>query len=335
MNKKAISSSFRRTFLVATASLAMTFGSWSGGAYAADAYPTQPIRLIVPFVSGGVTDAAARIVAERLGQRLGKTVIVENRPGAGGNIGTAEVARATPDGYTLLLAYDGTLVINPNVYTKVPFDTLKDFASIGKIGDALLVVLVNPKLPIHNFNELMAQAKQSKEGLFYGTAGNGSTPHLAGTMLNQRTGIPLQAVPYKGGSAAVVDVAGGVLPMTIASVASAMPFVQGKQVRAIAMTSLQRAPSLPDVPTLDEQGVKDYVFNSWVGLMAPAGTPQTVIDRLNTELQAVLSDNDTKERLVNLGVVTTPGTPEDFYKEIEHDLQKNKAIATAANMKLD
>lgn len=324
----------RRAFLMAAASLAVAF-SGLPAAHAAEDYPNKAIRLVVPFVSGGVTDSAARIVAEGLGQRLGQTIIVENRPGAGGNIGTAEVARATPDGYTLLLAYDGTLVINPNVYSKVPFDTLKDFTSIGKIGDALLVVLVNPKLPVHNFKDLLAEAKKTKEGLFYGTAGNGSTPHLAGTMLSQRADIPLNPVPYKGGSAAVVDVAGGVLPMTIASVASAMPFVQGKQVRPIAMTSLQRAPSLPDVATLDEQGVKDYVFNSWVGLVAPAGTPAPIVTRLNTELQAVLNDASTKDRLMALGVVTTPGQPQDFYKQMEHDLKKNKEIVQAANLKLD
>lgn len=326
--------SMRRAVLMATASLAVTISGMSA-VHAQSDYPRKPVRLVVPFVSGGVTDSAARIVAERLGQRLGKSVIVENRPGAGGNIGTAEVARAAPDGYTLLLAYDGTLAINPNVYSKVPFDTLKDFTSVGKIGDALLVILVNPKLPIHNFDDLMAEAKKSKEGLFYGTAGNGSTPHLAGTMLSLKTGIPMHPVPYKGGSAAVVDVAGGVLPMTISSVAGAMPFVQGKQVRPIAMTSLERAPSLPDVPTLDEQGVKDYVFNSWVGLVAPAGTPQPIIERLNTELQAVLNDPDTKARLINLGVVTTPGEPEAFAKEMERDLQKNKEIAQATNLKLD
>ncbi|MVW70925.1 tripartite tricarboxylate transporter substrate binding protein [Bordetella sp. 15P40C-2] len=319
---------------MAAASLAVAFSGVSAVHAQAD-YPSKPIRLVVPFVGGGVTDAAARIVAERLGQRLGKAVIVENRPGAGGNIGTAEVARATPDGYTLLLAYDGTLVINPNVYTQVPFDTLKDFTSVGKIGDALLVILVNPKLPIHNFADLMAEAKKTKEGIFYGTAGNGSTPHLAGTMLSLKAGIPMNPVPYKGGSAAVVDVAGGVLPMTISSVAGAMPFVQGKQARPIAMTSLQRAPSMPDVPTLDEQGVKGYEFNSWVGLVAPAGTPEPIINRLNTELQAVLNDNETKERLMNLGVVTTPGKPEAFTKEMERDLQKNKEIAQAANLKLD
>lgn len=327
----------RRALFAAAASLAIALAGASSvrAADEADGYPKQPIRLVVPFVGGGVTDSAARIVAEKLSQRLGKQVIVENRPGAGGNIGTAEVARSAPDGYTLLLAYDGTLVINPNVYEKVPFDTLKDFVSVGKIGDALLVVLVNPKLPVNNFDDLMALAKETSGGLFYGTAGNGSTPHLAGTMLALRTGIPLHAVPYKGGSAAVVDVASGVLPMTIASVASAMPFVEGKQVRAIAATSAERAPSLPDVPTLKEQGVQDYVFNSWVGLAAPAGTPQAIVNRLNAELQAVLKDPAVSERLMGLGVVATPSEPQAFYEEMKRDLQKNKEIAQAANLKLD
>ena len=323
-----------RTLAVGVLSLSTLFG---GAAHAADDYPNRPIRLVVPFVAGGVTDAAARVVAERLGRELGQTVVVENKPGAGGNIGTAGVARANPDGYTLLLAYDGTLAINPNVYdkSKVPFDTLKDFDSVGKIGDALLVIVANPKIEVNSFAELKKYASEQQHEVFFGTAGAGSTPHLAGALLSQHTGIPLSHVAYKGGSAALADVAGGVLPLSYAAVAGAMPFIQGGQVRALAVTSAQRAPSLPDVPTLIEEGVDDFVFNSWVGLMTPAGTPKPVITKLNEALQNVLKQDDVKERLAGLGVVATPGSPESFHEEVARELDRIADIVRTANIKLD
>ena len=304
-------------------------------ARAQPAYPSKPIRLIVPFAVAGVTDTTARLVADKLGQQLGQQVVVENKPGAAGNIGTQAVASAEPDGYTLLLAYDGTLVINPSVYAKVPFDTLKDFAPIGKIGDAILIIVINPKLPATNFAELLALAKATPGGLSYGSAGTGSTPHLAGEMLHQRTGIALTHIPYKGGGAALTDTVGGVLPMVYTAVAGAAPFIKSQQVRPIAVSSAQRAPSLPDVPTLIEAGVKDFEFNSWMGLMAPARTPKPVIDRLNQALQAVLRAPEMRERLAGLGVVAMPGTPESFGREVAHDLQKNRNVIKAANIKLD
>ena len=304
-------------------------------AQAQPAFPSKPIRLIVPFAVAGVTDTSARLVADKLSQQLGQQVVVENKPGAAGNIGTQAVATAEPDGYTLLLAYDGTLVINPSVYAKVPFDTLKDFAPIGKIGDAILIIVINPKLPATNFAELLALAKATPGGLSYGSAGTGSTPHLAGEMLHQRTGMPLAHIPYKGGGAALTDTVGGVLPMVDTAVAGAAPFIKSQQVRPIAVSSAQRAPSLPDVPTLIEAGVKDFEFNSWMGLMAPARTPKPVIDRLNQALQAVLRAPEMRERLASLGVVAKPGTPEAFGREVAQDLQKNRNIVKAANIRLD
>ncbi len=322
----------RRGLLAAVCALAI------GGLPAAHAqadYPTKPIRLIVPFATGGVTDTSARIVAEKLSQQLGQQVVVDNRPGAGGNIGTQMVAQAEHDGYTLLLGYDGTLVINPSVYAKVPFDSIKDFTPIGKIGDALLLAAVNPKVPVTNLAELQAYAKSTPGGLSFGSAGTGSTTHLAGEMLRQRTGIPMTHVPYKGGGQALADVVGGTLPMTFAAVAGAMPFVKGGQIRVIAVTSRQRAPSLPDVPTFMEAGLKDFEINSWVGLLAPARTPRPVIDKLNLALQKVLASPDMRERLSALGIVAMPGTPESFGQEIARDLEKNKAVVKAANISID
>ncbi|OZI72326.1 Bug family tripartite tricarboxylate transporter substrate binding protein [Bordetella genomosp. 12] len=298
-------------------------------------YPSRPIRLIVPFATAGVTDTSARIVAEKLGQKLGQQVIVENKPGAAGNIGTQLVAQAEPDGYTLVLGYDGTLVINPNVYAKVPFDSVKDFAPIGKIGDAILLIAANPKIGVNNYSELLTYAKTVPNGLSYGSAGTGSTSHLAGEMLRQRAGVPMTHVPYKGGGQALIDVVGGTLPITFAAVTGAMPFIKGGQIKAIAVTSRQRAPSLPDVPTLNESGLPGFEISSWVGLLAPARTPKPIVDKLSTALKQVMEDPDMRDRLAALGIVATPGSADEFGQEISRDLEKNKSIVKAANIKLD
>ena len=304
-------------------------------AHAQDKYPSRPIRLVVPFATAGVTDTSARIVAEKLSQELGQQVVVDNKPGAAGNIGTQMVANAEPDGYTLLLAYDGTLVINPSVYAKVPFDPVKDFAPIGKIGDAVLIVVVNPKVQATNLAELQSVAKATPGGLSYGSAGTGATTHIAGEMLKQRTGMPLVHVPYKGGGQAMGDVVSGVLPMNFTAVAGAMPFIQSKQLRPIAVASRQRVASLPDVPTFIESGLKDFEINSWVGISAPAKTPQPIITRLNLALNKVLATPEMRERLAKLGIVAQPGTPAAFGQEIVRDLAKNKAIVKAADIRID
>ena len=322
-----------RRKLLASAVVLAAFGL--PAAHAQGQYPTKPIRLIVPFATAGVTDTSARIVAERLSHELGQSVVVDNKPGAGGNIGTQLAAQAEPDGYTLLLGYDGTLVINPNAYAKVPFDPIKDFAPIGKIGDAILLVAANPKLGVNTLAELQSYARNTPGGLSYGSAGTGSTTHLAGEMLHQRTGIPMTHVPYKGGGQALADVVGGTLPFTFAAVAGAMPFVKGNQIKAIAVTSRQRAPSLPDVPTFIESGLKDFEINSWVGLLAPARTPKPVIDRLSTALQKVLNAPEMRDRLSALGIVAMPGTPEAYGREIAQDLDKIRNVVKTSNIRLD
>ena len=304
-------------------------------AHAQGDFPVKPIRLIVPFATGGVTDTSARVVAEKLGQVLGQQVVVDNRPGAAGNIGSQMVAQAEPDGYTLLLGYDGTLVINPLVYAKIPFDPVKDFVPVGKIGDAILIVVVNPKVAATNFAELQTVAKSTAGGLSFGSAGTGSTTHIAGEMLHQRTGMPLTHVPYKGGGQAMGDLVGGTLPMLFTAVAGAMPFIKGNQIRPIAVASRQRAPSLPDVPTFIEAGLKDFEFNSWVSILAPARTPKPVVDKLNQALQKVLTAPEMRERLSMLGIVATPGTSQDHAQEIVRDLEKNKAVVKAAAIRIE
>ena len=316
----------RRLLLAAAAALALP-------AAAQDNFPSKPIRLVVPFVPGGVTDSSGRLIADALGKRLGQQVVVDNKPGASGNIGTAQVVQAAPDGYTLLLAFDGTMVINPHVFAKVPFDTLKDFASVGKIGNAQLILVANMALPVKTLQDVVALSKT--QPLAYGTSGIGGTPHIAGEMLAQRTGARLEHVPYKGGGQAISDGIGGAIPLVYTAVAGAQGHVKAGKLRPIAVSSAQRSSSLPDVPTFAESGVPDFVADSWVGILAPAKTPPAVLAKLNTELNAVLNDPAVRERLAVLGIEPTPGTPEQFRQQMVKDLTAYGPIVKSAGIKLE
>lgn len=305
------------------------------GSAIAQSYPSKPIRLVVPFTPGGVTDTSGRLIAEQLSKRLGQQVIVDNKPGASGNIGTQQVAAAEGDGYTLLLGFDGTLVINPHVFPKTGFDTLKDFAPIGKIGDAVLILVANPSFPSKNLKDLIALSKTQAGGLSYGTSGTGGTPHIAGELLRQRTGANLVHVPYKGGGQALTDVLGGNIPLVYTAIASAIPHVKSGKLLPIAVSSSKRASSLPDVATFIENGVSDFEASSWVALLAPAKTPRAIVTRLNTELNAVLNDPEVRERLNGMGITAAPGTPESFGAELSRDLSKYGPVVKAAGIKAE
>ncbi|MEP7328683.1 MAG: tripartite tricarboxylate transporter substrate binding protein [Betaproteobacteria bacterium] len=307
----------------------------SGAVSAQGTYPDKPIRLIVPFAPGGVTDTSGRLIAEGLSKRLGQQVVVENKPGASGNIGTQMVAAAAPDGYTLVLAFDGTMVINPHVFATVPFDTLKDFAPIGKIGDAILILVAYPAFPGKTLAEVIAISKKDPKGVSYGTSGIGGTPHIAGELLNQRTGANLVHVPYKGGGQAMSDALGGQIPLVYTAVAGAVGHVKSGKLTGIAVSSRQRASSLPDVPTFIEAGVADFEVSSWVGILAPAKTPRPIVDRLNRELNALLASREVIERLSNLGITATPGTPEQFGNQMKADLTKYGEVVKAAGIKAE
>src|SRR5688572_752860 len=244
-------------------------------------YPAKPIRLIVPFAPGGVADNSARVVAEPLGQRLGQQVLVENRAGASGNIGTAQVAQSAPDGYTLLLGFDGTMVINPHVFPKTGFDTLKDFAPVTKLGDATLILVAHPSVPAKTLQEMIQLAKTRP--LPYGTSGTGGTPHLAGEMLKQRTGAQLEHIPYKGGGPAMIDVVGGQIPLVFTAVASAQQYVRSNRVIGLGVPGAKRSTALPEVPTFQESGLAGFDVASWTGIFAPAATPRPVVERLQKE----------------------------------------------------
>lgn len=313
----------------------MTLGLSAVGlstAFAQSDFPNKPIRLVVPFAPGGVTDTSARIVAEHMGKRLGKQMIVDNRPGASGNIGTGQVVRADPDGYTLLLGFDGTMVINPHVFANIPFDTLKDFAPVGKIGDAILIMVAHPSVQANNLNEVIALSKKTPGGLSYGTSGPGSTPHIMGESLNVRTGSNLVHVAYKGGGPAMIDLQGGNIPIVITAVAGALPHIQAGRIKGIGVSSAQRASSLPNLPTFIEQGQKDFILNSWVGILAPQKTPAPIIDKLNATLNEVLRDPEVVERLQKLGVTPMPGTPAQFGAALKADLEEFGKVVKAAKI---
>ena len=298
-------------------------------------YPDKPIRLIVPFAAGGVTDTSGRVIAEALSRRLGQPIVVENKPGASGNIGTQLAVNAPPDGYTLVLGFDGTLVINPHVFANFPFDVTTELAPIGKIGDATLILVAHPSFPPRTLKELIEYSKKQPNGVSYGTSGVGGTPHIAGELLKLRTGANLTHIPYKGGGQAMTDALGGNVPLVYTAVAGALPHLKAGRLVPIAVSSAKRSPSLPDVPTFIESGVPDFESTSWVAVLAPAKTPRAIVEKLNRELNAVLTSPETVEKLATLGIVATPGTPEQLAEQIRTDLAKYGRVVKAANIKAE
>ena len=315
--------------------LALAAGAVFAPLAAGQDFPTRPVRIIVPFAPGGVADNSARVIADKLGQRLGQQVLVENRAGASGNIGSEMVAKAAPDGYTLLLGFDGTLVVNPHTFAKLPFDTVRDFAPVTKLGDAILILVAHPSVPAKSVAELVAYSKTQPGGLAYGSSGTGGTPHLAGEMLRQRTGANLVHVPYKGGGQAIIDVVGGQIPLTYTAIATSQQYVKQGRLKAIATSSEKRSTSLPDVPTFIESGVPDFVVASWTGILAPAGTPKPIVDRLQKEIAAVLADPEVKARYEVLGIEPVGNTPEQFAAQIKADLAKYEKVVKQANIKVE
>ena len=297
-------------------------------------YPNKPIRLIVPFLAGGATDTSGRTVADKMGNRLGQRIVVENRGGAGGNIGADIVAKAPPDGYTLLLALDSTLVLNPYT-TKVPYDTLKDFAPITQLGNVNLVLAAHPSLPVKNIPELIAYSKANPGKLSYSTAGTGSTSHVGAELLKQRTGIDMVHVPYKSGGLAVLDAVGGQVQLTYPALAGANAHIRAGRLVGLGISSKNRVASMPEIPTFIEQGLKDFEVFSWVGLIAPAKTPRAIIERLHKEAIAVMKEPDVLERFGVLGIDPVANTPEEFEAQIKADLARWKGVVERAGIKVD
>ena len=325
----------RRYRLLAGAAFALLACS----SFAQTSWPTKPIKLVVPFPPGGGTDFVARLVAEKLTTQAGWVIVIDNKPGAGGNIGLDAVAKAAPDGYTVGLGQTANLAINPALYAKMPFDPLKDFAPIASLASQPVVLIVNASSPYKTLADVVAASKAKPESLRIGLAGNGTVGHLAGEMLERRADIKILNVPYKGAGPAMTDLLGNQVELNFANTPVAIPQLTGGKVRALAISSPQRLKSVPQlaaVPTVAEQGYPGFDAITWTGLVAPAGTPPAVIERINSEVQKILKRPDVIEKLALEGsTAAAEGTPKQFGDYIRSEHQKWGALIREANIKLD
>ena len=297
--------------IVLALSVTLTAAALASVAAEAQGYPNHPIRMVVPFSPGGTTDTPGRIIAQRLSEALGQPIIVENKPGAGSTIGTDFVAKAKPDGYTLLLT-STTHVLSPHLYKNLPYDPLKDFEPITLVASGPYVLVVNPSLPVKSVRELIALAKAQPGKIDYATSGNGSSQHLVGALFASMAGIQLNHVPYRGSGPATADLIGGQVKVGFPGTPIALPHIKSGRLRALAVTTKTRSPELPDVPTIAESGVPGYEATIWLGLLAPAGTPREIIDRLNSEVSKVLRNPEVQKSVLATGVEATSMTPEEF-----------------------
>ena len=288
-------------------------------AQAPDAYPSRPIRLIIPYAPAGATDIVGRIVAQKLTERLSQQVLVDNRPGAGAIIGTEILAKSAPDGYTMMSA-NIAHGANPYLHKKLPYDTVKDFAPVTLMVVVPMVLIVHPSLPVRSVPEFVALAKSKPGELTYGTAGIGSANHLAMELFKSSTGTNIIHIPYKGGGPAVVDLVAGQITAMFSTIAMAVPYVKGGKLRAYGISSTKRSAALPDVPTVSEAGISGAELNEWQGILVPAGTPRTAIDILHRETAAVLGIADVRERIAGLGADVAASTPAQFAEHIRKEL---------------
>ena len=300
----------------------------------AQQYPQQPIRLVVPFAAGGGNDILARVISQRLNARWGQPVLVENRPGAGGNIGAEHVAKSAPDGYTLLVATN-TLTMTPHLVARVPFDVRQDFSPVALLATTPFALVVSPDLPVKSVKELVAHAKQNPGKLSYATPGIGTPHHLGMEYFKSLTGTEMVHVPYKGSVASLTDVATGRAQLMLITINAAMPFIQGNKVRALAVAERERISQLRELPTVIEAGVADFEVTAWYAVLAPARTPDAVTQRLAGELLQLFSDTETRERLQPVGFELTPAPPERLRALIAADLEKWGRVVKAAGIKAE
>ncbi len=319
----------RRRTLGAAAALALAPDlAW------AQAFPSKPIRLVVPYSAGGGADTTARLIAPKLQEALGQTVVVENKPGAGGMIGDEIVAKAAPDGHTLLIGAFAHAV-NPSLFPKMPFRTPEDFAPVSLLVTVPELMVITPSHPAKTVAELVALAKAQPGKLSYASSGNGSAQHLAAELFKMRTGTDIQHVPYKGGALAVADVAAGHVPFYFGNMSAALPQARGGRVRPLAVTSPARSPAAPDVPTLTEAGVPDCEISEWNALIAPAGTPPAVIARLHTEVAKIMRAEEMKAKFADLGADAIGSTPDELAAFLRSEMKKWAEVVKAANIKVE
>ena len=324
---------FRRTTLVALLAAAVSMLQ-APLARAEDKYPSRPITLIVPQAAGGANDIIARVVATRLSEQLGQPIVVDNRTGAGGNVGTALAAHARPDGYTLMLTADSAMVINPALYRSTGFDPVKDFEAVGTVATAGYVLVANPAFPPNNVGELVSLAKQQPGKINIGSAGNGTLNHLIGEMLGKATGIELVHVPYKGSAAAVTDLVAGQVQVSVQSLPSSISFIRTGKIKVLGVVNEKRIPALPDAPTIGET-VKGFGATPWYGVFAPAGTPRAIVNLLNTEIARALESHDLQERLAGVGCEPYRTSPEQFATLVRDDLGRWARIVKESGATVD
>lgn len=320
--------SIRRRLLFATLAAATSTYFYQTPAQAA--YPEQPIKLVVPFPAGGANDIVARLIGQPLGKALGQSVVIENKAGASGTIGTANVARANPDGYTLGMAAV-PFVITPTLMPKLNYKIDKDFQPISLISKTPFLLAVNPKLPVKNVQELIELARKDSNKITYSSPGTGSPAHLAAGLIAQRGGVKMLHIPYKGGAPAIVDVIAGNVSFTLATPAELLSFSQQGQLRIIGATTAQRISFLPDIPTLQEQGLKDYDISVWYGLLGPAGMPASIVAKLNTNIQELLRTGPVAEQLKKQGMEAAAGSSDAFGTFLRSEREKWDALANQAN----
>jgi tripartite-type tricarboxylate transporter receptor subunit TctC len=313
--------------------LIFTLFAFTSSSRAQQDYPNRPVKVVVPFPPGGAPDLVGRTLAHRLQERLGQPFVVENRTGAGGNIAAEAVARSAPDGYTLLATSDGPLVINPNVYKELPFNTLRDFAPISIAASAGLVLMACPTLPVTTLGEVIGLARSKQ--LTYATSGYGSSQHVAGELFKDSATIDLTHVPYKGFAAAVGDVISCNVDLIFGAVSTAIPHIRSGKLKAIAVTQTKRHPGLPDTPSFGEAGHGAVMIEAYMGLLAPAGTPREIVALLHKEVAAILNEKDTAARLTGAGLDLVKSSPEQFAARIKTDLEKYAKLAKALAAKAD
>jgi tripartite-type tricarboxylate transporter receptor subunit TctC len=316
--------------------LIFAFSSLSALASAAEQpYPSKPIRLIVPFPPGGGTDIMSRVVGNKLTETLKWVIVIDNRPGAGGNIGVDLAAKAPADGYTIVMGQTSNLAVNPTLYAKLPYDSIKDLAPIAAVADAPVVLVVASTSPFKTLADVVAAAKAKPGMITLGTPGNGTVAHLAGELFQKAAGIKLQHVPYKGSAQAITDLLGGSIQIFMASVPSASGHIKGGNMRALAVTSEKRSDDLPSVPTINESGYKGFDARTWFGLLAPAGTPAAVIVRLNAEINKVLQMPEVREKIRVEGGGALGGTAEEFAGMIKSEISRWGKVVKESGARID
>jgi tripartite-type tricarboxylate transporter receptor subunit TctC len=309
---------------VVAASLTATTG-------VAQTYPSKPVRFVVPFVAGGPTDIQGRMLGEKLSQRLGQQFIIDNRGGAGGNIGMELTTKAPPDGYTIVIATVGTWAVNPHLY-KLPYDVTRDFAPIIQVSTSPGVLVVHPSVPVKSVKELIALAKAKPGKLDYGSSGVGGFGHISGALFSLMTKTEMVHIPYKSSAPSLIDLIAGQIQVLFNNAISTVPFIKSGQVRALAVTSIKRMPALAGLPTIDEAGVKGYDNSSWSAVAAPAGTPKEIIARLNSELSAILKSPEIQEKSAAVGAVIIGGTPEQFADYLKSEIAKFARVVKEAKI---